>query len=92
MLLYTIIAYQHDLLHVIKVCGHASVQHGALENRTLVMKLSLLAVPSTCSAYVFSLCDSINTQDASFVHVPLSRQQVKKLVGERRQHNPVLPP
>ena len=44
MLLYTIIAYQHDLLHVIKVCGHASVQHGALENTTLVMKLSLLAV------------------------------------------------
>ena len=45
MLLYAVIGYQHDLLHVIKVCRHASIQHGALESTTLVMKLSLLAFP-----------------------------------------------
>jgi len=45
MLLYVVLGYQHDLLHVTKVCRHALIQHGVLGSTTLVVKLSLLAVP-----------------------------------------------
>jgi len=74
------------------------LQHGALESTMLVIMMCLLAV-SISEAVLVSSClqlrhvdDSSNRQDPCFAHVPLSRQQVKKLVGECRQHHPVLPP